>query len=290
MTDHASAQQSLINVYASHPLREETILARIVRQRGTLAGITEMDLAHDSRTEITDQNHVDGIVAVVQLALRAAVTAESRILDIGAGLGGSGRCLAHLFGCRVDGVELSPFRCAEANQLTARVHLDALVSCRCGDILSIAVPSHHYDVVWGQGAWTHIADTAALFKKAAGALLPVGRIAFEEPCLLRPPANAAEADTLAELERLWGGRLLSSGAWQRELEQAGFQGIAVDDVTAPFIAHFERLQTIARTCGADLYPAHETQAFAYAIQLARAGVVGHARLIGRRDASDVAKT
>ena len=282
MTSQMPHHQTLIDVYAKHPLREDTILARIARQRGTLEGITEIDLAHDTLTEITDQNHVGGIASVVQLALRGGVTATSRVLDIGAGLGGSARCLAHLFGCRVDGVELSPSRCAEANHLTDRVALGHLVTCRCGDILSVEVLPGHYDVIWGQGAWMHIGDTAALFDRAAGALVPGGRIAFEEACVTRAAESESEANALAELERLWGGRFLSNDAWQTALASAGFRTIAVDDLTREFATHFERLHTIARTIAAGAYPAHETDAFVQAIALARAGVIGYSRFVARR--------
>ena len=282
MTSQMPHHQTLIDVYARHPLREDTILARIGRQRGTLDGITEIDLAHDTLTEITDQNHVGGIASVVQLALRAGVTAASRVLDIGAGLGGSARCLAHLFGCRVDGVELSPFRCTDANRLTDRVALGHLVTCRCGDILSVEVPPGHYDVIWGQGAWMHIADTAALCDRAARALLPGGRIAFEEACVIRAAASESETGALAELERLWGGTFLSPDAWQSALACAGFQTIAVDDMTREFAIHFERLQTIARTVAAGAYPAHETDAFGHAMTLARAGVIGYSRFVARQ--------
>lgn len=282
MTGRAHDHQALVDTYARHHLREETILARIVRQRGTLDGISELDLAHDSLTEITDQNHVGGIASVVQLALRAGVTAESRVLDIGAGLGGSARCLAHLFGCRVDGIELSPQRCGDANRLTARVGLSDRVTCRCGDVLSVELASNHYDVIWGQGAWTHIADSAALFDRAFVALVPGGRIAFEEPYLTRPARGDEEARTLSELEHLWGGDFRSADAWRTVVSRAGFRGLAVDDLTREFAAYFDRLQMIARTVAAGAYPAHESDAFGHAITLARAGVLGYSRFVAVR--------
>jgi cyclopropane fatty-acyl-phospholipid synthase-like methyltransferase len=271
--------QSLIDVYAKHPLREETILARILRQRGTLDGISEIDLAHDTAGEITDQNHIGGIAAVVQLALAAGVTAASRVLDCGAGLGGSARCLAYFFGCRVDGVELSPLRSAEANRLTDRVGLGDLVACRPGDILSVEIPSGHYDVVWGQGAWNHLADTAALFDLASRALVPGGRIAFEDASLVSAPKTDAEAAALAELERLWGGTVRSPEAWQAAYGRAGFRTIAIDDLTGAFVGYYERLQAIARAAGEAAYPAHETRAFEQAITLAGANVIGYTRFV-----------
>jgi len=51
----ADRNRELRDLYRKHPLRKQSILERIVAQRGTLAGMTEMDLAEDPLTEITDQ-------------------------------------------------------------------------------------------------------------------------------------------------------------------------------------------------------------------------------------------
>ena len=280
----SSRAQALVDLYAKHPLREETILGRIEQQRGTLDGITELDLAHDSVTEITDQNHVGGVASVVGLAVRAGIDSRTRVLDIGAGLGGSARCLAALFGARVDGVELSPLRSADADRLTRRVQLEDLVSIVCGDAMAMDFPAHKYDVVWGQGAWMHIADTPLLMRRVAGALVEGGRVAFEEARLAGTPRSEAEAETVAALERLWGGRFLTRDVWMTAMTAAGFERISVDDLTPDFVAHFERLTAIAQSTGAALYPAHETAAFGRAIALANSGVIAYSRFVGHRSA------
>jgi sarcosine/dimethylglycine N-methyltransferase len=281
MSPRTTGPQSLVDLYAQHPLREETILARVQRQRGSLDGVTELDLAHDSVTEITDQNHVGGVAAVVQLAVRAAIDPRSRVLDAGAGLGGSARCLAHLFGCRVDGVELSPLRAADAENLTRRVQLEALVASICGDVLSVELPSRHYDVVWGQGAWMHLADPAAFFARAAAALVANGRIAFEDACLLDAPRSEPDARLVEDLARLWGGRFMTRDAWHAALGASGFEVVTTDDLTHDFVTHFRRLIAIARSHGSSLYPAHETEAFEHAIRLAGSGVIGYARFVAQ---------
>lgn len=281
MSAHTPHTQALLDLYAKHPLREETILARIVRQRGTTDGITELDLAHDSLTEITDQNHVGGLAAVVQLGLRAGIQAGSRVLDVGSGLGGSARCLAHLFGCRVHGVDLSPLRAADAESLTRRVNLEHLVTSLCGDVLAVDLPARHFDVVLGQGAWMHIADITSLFDRLAATLVPDGCIAFEEACLVRPPKSDEEARLLVDLERLWGGRFLTRETWTDAMAAAGCGVVALDDLTRDFVVHFDRLIAIAGSQGASLYPAHETAAFEQATALATSGVIGYWRFVAR---------
>lgn len=282
MTRYRADRQALIDIYAQHPLREDTILQRILGRRGTLEGMTELDLAHDSLTEITDRNHVGDVGSLARLALAAGVEPASRVLDIGSGLGGSARCLACLFGCRVEGVELSPARCREAVRLTALVGLDHLVTFQCGDIMSATLPARTFDVIWGQGAWMHIPDAGALFQLAAGALAPGGRVAFEEVHLARPPGGASEVRAVEELERLWGGALLSGDEWRAALGSASLEVIAFDSMTAQFLAHFDKLARIARSAGRGQYPERETDAFDRATGLARSGLIGYARVTARR--------
>ncbi len=266
-------------LYAAHPLREATILARLARTRGTLEGLDELDLAHDSVTEITDQNHVGGIGAVIGLAVRAGVTPASRVLDLGSGLGGSVRALARLFGCRAHGIELTRQRHEDAIRLTERVGLAHAATFSHGDALTAAIEPASVDVVWGQGAWMHVADTAALCRVAARALVPDGRVAFDEVCLRRGAQDADERRRLIDLERLWGGRVIAVADWTSALAAASCAVRSIDDETGAFVAYFERLARIARREGAGLYPASEIAAFDEAIALARAGVLQYVRVV-----------
>ena len=101
---------SLDAIYASHPLNERTLLARIERQGIPLAGLNEWSLAIDPDTGITDQNHPGGVEAVLTLAVAANVCVTSTVVDVGAGLGGPARVLAQAFGCSVVGIEQDPNR------------------------------------------------------------------------------------------------------------------------------------------------------------------------------------
>jgi len=74
----------------------KTILARIRKQRKSLEGGSELDLAFDPQSATTDQNQVGGIGFVVELAKAGVINSAMRVVDRGCGLGGSMRVLSYL--------------------------------------------------------------------------------------------------------------------------------------------------------------------------------------------------
>src|SRR5712671_7611708 len=121
------APENINELYKKHPLRRETILARIRNQHKSLDGISELDLAFDPQFAITDQNHVGGIGFVVELAKASGIHSATRVLDLGCGLGGSMRVLSYLYGCKTVGYDISEDRIAEARDLAHLVGLDEFV-------------------------------------------------------------------------------------------------------------------------------------------------------------------
>src|SRR2546426_11685375 len=76
------------------------------------AALTE--LGHDPQNlspEIlatVEHLHSGGLATTREQAKRIALTEDSRVLDVGCGIGRPARYLAHSYGCRVDGIDLTP--------------------------------------------------------------------------------------------------------------------------------------------------------------------------------------
>lgn len=66
---------------------------------------------------------------------------------------GPARYLAHRYGCRVMGLDITASRHQSALRLTKLVKLDHLVDFRLGNALEMPFSDNTFDVVIGQEAW-----------------------------------------------------------------------------------------------------------------------------------------
>lgn len=251
-------------------------------QKGTLAGITQMDLAEDPLTEMTDQNHIGGAEFVRSLAQKADVGPTTDVLDLCCGLGGSARCLAHFFGCRVHGLDLSMERCREGRALTRLVGLDHLVTLQCGNVLRMPLPRRRFDVLWGQSAWVHIEDKRRLIKKWAGSLKDGGRIALEEVYLKRAPRHLSEERNLEELGDHWKSHLVTLETWTEILSSESFEVCSTEDLSTDLTDLCAKLIRLDRARVTPPVPRSEQRAWELAVSLSGREVVGYFRLVARK--------
>jgi len=271
-------------IYASHPLRGETILARLERAGADLTRLTELQLAVDPETGLTDQNHSGGVESVLELAIAAGVTASTTVVDIGCGLGGPARVLAVVVGCPVIGIERDESRCRDARRLTALVKLDHRVSIRHEDALAGDVTLREVDVLWGQGAWIHFPSPADFLARWIPALVEGGRVAMADAFLARPPAGRDEEAIVAKLEDSWGARLTTVDEWRCSLESHGCRVVHVRDVTARAIADFSNLLAVSPHWPAGTASDDEKQGWARALEAFARGVIGSFRIVATRTA------
>ena len=125
-----------------------------------------------------DQFHSRGIAATVELGRQIAPTPETKVLDLGSGLGGPSRYLAATYGCHVSGIDLSPSYVDAAAYLADLTGLSDLVDYSCGDALALPHMDGAFDVVWTQHVAMNIANRAGFYGEARRVLKPGGRLAI----------------------------------------------------------------------------------------------------------------
>ena len=274
------APENVNELYKRHPLRRETILARIRKQRKSLEGISELDLAFDPDSAATDQNHVGGIGFVVELAKAARINSAMRVVDLGCGLCGSMRVLSYLYGCKTVGYDINEDRIAEARDLTHLVNVDDFVEVKQADLMACEVPSGQFDVIWGQSSWTHIQHKEEFLKRWAAALKPGGMIAFED-LYLRRNAEVANGETLARFEADSMSKVVGLQKWKQILANCSFSITREEDLSHELISEERKLTLTENAISGEKNP-EEREKTSLLLDLAERGTLGYFRLVAKR--------
>jgi cyclopropane fatty-acyl-phospholipid synthase-like methyltransferase len=206
-------------------------------ERGLAAqGIGPADAIPPERLFPLDQWHYHGTDAVRAAAQQLGLGPGSRVLDVGSGVGGPARYLAHAYGCSVTALELQPELHAIAVDLTRRCGLADRVSHLCGDALVHPLPDAAFDAVVSWLAVLHIPDRPRLLGRLARALTPGGGCFIEDLCMRAPFAPG----DLSDLRRVvYGVTVTSIADYAGDLRAAGFTDVAAADITgdwAPYAA------------------------------------------------------
>ena len=215
--------RNVVHFYDTHPINEQQILEKLELDGIELSAVTEDILQN------YDMDHYDGVGAIDTLAQKAAIGAASRVLDVASGMGGPARYLAHNYGCRVDGIDLTESRVEGARRLTELAGLSDRVAFHAANALDNPFPDESFDVVIGQEAWCHIPDKPRLIAECARVTKIGGRIAFTD-ILER---GGLDADDRKELSLGMGYVDLGTLAGYRDyLKAAGCIVEEVEDLSA----------------------------------------------------------
>ena len=215
------------------------------------------DLAHLTTADLAsvDEFHIRGREATLELAGWLAPGPETRVLDIGSGLGGPTRTLAETTGCRVTGIDLTPAFAAAATALSQWVGLADRLDFVVGDATALPFPDASFDAALSVHVSMNIADKARLYREARRVLRPGARFAIYEVLAgeggeLRFPVPWAREPSISHL--------VKPEEMQALLEAAGLRVARVEDSTGRSQAWFEAM---AARLASGTSPAVTFQAF-----------------------------
>ncbi len=272
--------RNVVNFYDTHPINEQQILEKLAQDGVDLSALSEDILQN------YDMDHYDGVAAIDVLARNAGVSESSYILDVAAGMGGPARYLAHNFGCRVTGIDLTESRVEGAKRLTELCRLSGRVAFQTANALENPFPDQTFDVVIGQEAWCHIPDKGRLIAECVRVTKIGGRIAFTD-ILERGGLNADDRDKVGQ--GMGYVDLATLAGYQGLLEAAGCVVEEAEDLSARWAVILrQRLemyrgleaQTVARF-GAAVYRRWD-DIYTLFVSLIENGHLGGGRIMARR--------
>lgn len=184
---------------------------------------------------------------VAQMADRIedTLTADSRVLDLGAGYGGAARYLTRRFGCHVTALNLSEAENDRNRALNIAEGVGERIDVVDGSFEDIPYDDASFDVVWSQDAILHSGDRPRVLSETARVLRSGGDLIFTDPMQSDDcPAGVLEPI----LDRIHLDTLGSPGFYRAEAKALGMELVAFVDATEQLLRHYTRVleETIAR--------------------------------------------
>lgn len=173
-------------------------------------------------------------VATMEAMLKT-VNPGSRVVDLGAGFGGSGRYLAKEIGCHVTAVNISEVQNERNRRLSKEAGLEDKIEVLHGSFESIPAEDNSFDVVWSQDAFLHSDRREQILDEIDRVLKPKGELVFTDPM---------QADEVPEgalkpvYDRLNLTSLASFRFYRDELSKRGFKEATIYDFTAQLRNHY----------------------------------------------------
>ena len=172
-------------------------------------------------------------------AMLPGLGASSRVIDLGAGYGGSARRLAKQFGCSVKCLNISEAQNDTNRHKNRLAGLQDNVLVAHGSYEDIPEPDGAFDVVWSQDAILHSSRRARVIEEAFRVLKPGGEFIFSDPM----QADDAEASKLEKVYERIGLPDMGSFRFYREAAlAAGFEVLDQVDLTHNLRTHYARVR------------------------------------------------
>jgi cyclopropane fatty-acyl-phospholipid synthase-like methyltransferase len=168
----------------------------------------------------------------------AGIDKTTRVLDLGAGYGGSARYLADRFGCQVTCLNLSETQNATNQKLTDQAGLTDLVRVVYGDFENIPDPDGSYDIVWSQDAILHSGNRTRVLDEVRRVLVADGQFIFTDPM---QSDDCPDGVLQPILDRIQLSTLASFAFYRAELGTRGFREDAIEPLTDQLRTHYARI-------------------------------------------------
>ena len=218
-----------MSAVAGHYTRDD-IAERVVAAARAAAG-PGVALTPDVLAPI-DHFHGGGLASTRELVAMLQPRAGEAVLDIGCGIGGPARWIAHCFGCQVTGIDLTAAFCRAAEILNGETGMAGKVKIFEASALALPFEPASFDRAYSQNVAMNIADKPRFYREALRVLRPGGVLALAnatagtgEPYYPTPWASTAATSFLA-----------TAAETRAELEAAGFVIVAFRDATADLLA------------------------------------------------------
>ncbi len=166
------------------------------------------------------------------------LTADSKVLDLGAGYGGAARYLASTHGCHVTCLNLSELENERNRRMNDEQGLADHIDVVDGSFEDLSFQDNCFDVIWSQDALLHSGDRARVLEEAVRVLRPGGALIFTDPMATE---RAGKDDLKPILQRIQLDTLATPAFYRRELLRLGVRSVDFHDHSDQLARHYQRV-------------------------------------------------
>ncbi len=167
---------------------------------------------------------------------------KARVLDLGAGYGGSARYLASTFGCHVTCLNLSNVENGRNRDLTAAQGLADRIDVVHGSYEDVPFPADSFDVVWSQDAILHSGNRMKVLEEAVRVLSKKGQIIFTDPM---QADHVPDPSVLQPIyDRIHLSSLGSVAFYREQLTKLGMEERRVEVLTPHMATHYGQVRKV----------------------------------------------
>lgn len=176
---------------------------------------------------------------VDRMADRASKIDETtRILDVGAGFGGTARHLVKRFGCHVTCLNLSEVENERNRKMSADQGIGDRIDVVDGSFDSLPFDDAAFDIVWSQDAILHSDNRETVLTEVNRVLKPGGEFIFTDP-MADDDCPDGVLDPI--LERIHLETLGSPSFYQETAKKLGMEVVSVENQTPNLTRHYARV-------------------------------------------------
>lgn len=167
------------------------------------------------------------------------INKDSKVLDVGAGYGGSMRYLAKRFGCHCVALNLSEVENDRDREMNREQGLADLIDVVDASFEKVDYPDNSFDFVWSQDAILHSDHREKVLEEVVRVLKPGGEFVMTDPM---------QADDCPEgvldpiLNRIHLNSLGSPGFYIDTAKKLGMEDLGFEDHTHQLTRHYSRVR------------------------------------------------
>ena len=183
--------------------------------------------------------HPGGLPSTERLLQSLDLTSESRLLDLGCGVGSTTRHVARKYGCEAVGIDQDAQMIERARRRSGGKRYPRLsYHVMDGNAMEFADASFDWVVLQSVACFN---DKLRLLREVRRVLKPCGRIALNEVTWMRSPTEKVVRVTRATVCETFGGAMLE-GHWLDLLKQAGFDVVSHETFELEPVAPYQLLR------------------------------------------------